>query len=179
MSKNDVVIDAALQAQINQARQAGEVLDETEPRAVKAWYEMTSARVFIEIKNGIVMGVPYQLLEGLELATPEQLAKVEVTPSGYGLHWEGLDVDLGVPQLVAGIFGTKTWMKELGRLGDWQNLPRKQRLLKKMVGVVADLGKQRLQCCVERVAGHTIPLLRAGICGASGYLLRRRSPSLP
>jgi hypothetical protein len=117
MSKDDFVINAALQAQITQARQTGEVLDETEPRAVNAWYEMTSARVFIEIKNGVVMGFPYQLLEGLESATPGQLAEVEVTPSGYGLHWEGLDVDLGVPQLVAGIFGTKTWMKELGRLG--------------------------------------------------------------
>jgi Protein of unknown function (DUF2442) len=117
MGKDDFVIDAALQAQINLARQAGEVLDETEPRAVNAWYELTSSRVFIEIKNGVVMGFPYQLLEGLELATPEQLAEVEVTPSGYGLHWESLDVDLGVPQLVAGIFGAKTWMKELGRLG--------------------------------------------------------------
>jgi hypothetical protein len=117
MSKDDFVINAALQAQINQARQMGEVLDETEPRAVKAWYEMSSARVFIEIKNGVVMGFPSQLLQGLESATPKQLAEVEVTPSGYGLHWEGLDVDLGVPQLVAGIFGTKTWMKELGRLG--------------------------------------------------------------
>jgi Protein of unknown function (DUF2442) len=117
MGKDDFVIDAALKVQINQARQAGAVLDETEPRAVKAWYELTSARVFIEIKNGVVMGFPHELLEGLELATPEQLAEVEVTPSGYGLHWESLDVDLGVPQLVAGIFGTKTWMKELGRLG--------------------------------------------------------------
>jgi Protein of unknown function (DUF2442) len=117
MGKDDFIIDAALQVQINQAREAGEVLDETEPRAVKAWYEISSSRVFIEIKNGVVMGFPYQLLEGLELATPEQLSEVEVTPSGYGLHWESLDVDLGVPQLVAGIFGTKTWMKELGRLG--------------------------------------------------------------
>jgi hypothetical protein len=117
MSKDDFVIDAALQAQMNQARQTGEILDETEPRAVKAWYEITSARVFIEIKNGVVMGFPYQLLEGLELATSEQLAEVEVTPSGYGLHWESLDVDLGVPQLVAGIFGTKVWMTALGRLG--------------------------------------------------------------
>lgn len=117
MGKDDFVIDAGLQAQINQARQAGEVLDETEPRAVKAWYEISSSRVSIEIKNGVVMGFPYQLLEGLESATPEQLAEVEVTPSGYGLHWESLDVDLGVPQLVAGILGTKTWMKELGRLG--------------------------------------------------------------
>jgi hypothetical protein len=35
----------------------------------------------------------------------------------YGLHWESLDVDLGVPELIAGVFGTKAWMTELGRLG--------------------------------------------------------------
>jgi Protein of unknown function (DUF2442) len=117
MSNDRFEIDAALQTQIKQARQAGEVLGETEPRAVKAWYEVQSERIFIEIQNGVVMGFPYKLLQGLELAMPEQLTEVEVTSSGYGLYWKSLDVDLGVPQLVAGIFGTKTWMSELGRLG--------------------------------------------------------------
>lgn len=117
MNNGNLTIDAGLQEQINHARQAGEALDDTEPRAVKAWYEIDSARIFIEIKNGVVMGFPSKLLQGLELATPEQLAEVEVMPSGYGLHWENLDVDLGVPQLVSGIFGTQTWMKELGRRG--------------------------------------------------------------
>jgi Protein of unknown function (DUF2442) len=117
MSKDDFVIDAALQVQINQARQAGEVLDETEPRAVKAWYDIPGTKIFIELKNGVVIGFPKKLLQGLEAATTGQLAEVEVTPSGYGLHWESLDLDLGVPQLVAFIFGTKAWMAELGRLG--------------------------------------------------------------
>jgi hypothetical protein len=63
------------------------------------------------------MGFPSQRLQGLENATPKQLAEVEVTPSGYGLHWESLDVDLGVPELVAGLFGSKAWMSELGRQG--------------------------------------------------------------
>ena len=62
-----------------------------------------------------MIGLPYNLLQGLESATPEQIAAVEVTPSGYGLHWESLD--LGVPELIAGVFGTKAWMTELGRLG--------------------------------------------------------------
>jgi Protein of unknown function (DUF2442) len=117
MRNDNFVIDAVLQAQINKARQAGETLDKTEPRAVKAWYELTSTRVFIELKNGVVIGFPYKLLQGLESATPEQVAEVEVTPSGYGLHWESLDLDLGVPELIAGVFGTKAWMTELGRLG--------------------------------------------------------------
>jgi Protein of unknown function (DUF2442) len=117
MSSDRFEIDATLQAQIDRARQAGEVLGETEPRAVKAWYEIPSERIFIEIQNGVVMGFPYKLLQGLESAETEQLAEVEVTPSGYGLYWKSLDVDLGVPQLVASIFGTKSWMSELGRLG--------------------------------------------------------------
>ncbi|WP_404784259.1 DUF2442 domain-containing protein [Altericista sp. CCNU0014] len=117
MSSSNFEIDAVLQSQIDRARQAGEALAETEPRAVKAWYEIDSERIFIELQSGVVMGFPYKLLQGLEVAIAEQLAEVEVTPSGYGLHWRSLDVDLGVPQLVAGIFGTKNWMSELGRLG--------------------------------------------------------------
>jgi hypothetical protein len=116
MSSDRLEIDATLQAQIDRARQAGEVLEETEPRAVEAWYEIPSERIFVEIQNGVVMGFPYELLQGLESATPEQLTEVEVTPSGYGLYWKSLDVDLGVPQLIEGIFGTKGWMSELGRL---------------------------------------------------------------
>jgi hypothetical protein len=117
MPNGDLKIDPALQAQINQARQAGEALDNTEPRAVKAWFNITSQKVFIETRNGVEIGLPYQLLQGLESATNAQLADVEVTPSGYGLHWESLDVDLSVPQLFAGIFGTQVWMAELGRQG--------------------------------------------------------------
>jgi Protein of unknown function (DUF2442) len=117
MLNDNFEIDESLQAEIDKARQSGKTSDETEPRAVKAWYDISETKIFIELKNGIVLGFPKKLLQGLESATTGQLAEVEVTPSGYGLHWEGLDVDLGVPQLVAFIFGTKAWMAELGRLG--------------------------------------------------------------
>jgi hypothetical protein len=106
-----------LKAQIDRARAQGKILDETEPRAIDAWYEEETGRVFIELKTGVIVGFPYQKLQGLENATSQQLAEVDVTPTGYGLHWESLDVDLGVPQLMAGLFGTKAWMTELGRQG--------------------------------------------------------------
>jgi Protein of unknown function (DUF2442) len=108
-------ISAKLQAEINRARKTCAKLDTTEPRAVKAWYSEDTERIFIELNTEIVMGFPYRKLEGLENAVPEQLAAVEITPSGYGLHWESLDVDLGVPQLVIGLLGTKAWMSELDR----------------------------------------------------------------
>lgn len=114
---DEFVVDAELQAQIDQARQAGEQLADSEPFAVNAWYESADQLVFIEMNNGVLMGFPSELLQGLEDATDEQLSQVELTSTGYGLHWESLDVDLGVPQLVSGLFGTKKWMQELGRKG--------------------------------------------------------------
>ncbi len=36
----------------------------------------------------------------LARATPSQLANFEVTPSGYGIHWPDLDVDLSIDGLV-------------------------------------------------------------------------------
>lgn len=60
---------------------------------------------------------PPELVQGLVDASPDDLAQVELTPSGEGLHWETLDVDLSIPSLILGIFGTKAWMAELGSRG--------------------------------------------------------------
>jgi Protein of unknown function (DUF2442) len=113
----DENISIELQAAIDLARVAGQALDESEPKAIKAWCAADTDRIFIELNTQIIMGFPSQRLQGLEDATLRQLAEVEITPSGYGLHWESLDVDLGVPELVAGLFGSKVWMSELGRQG--------------------------------------------------------------
>jgi hypothetical protein len=113
------------QTEFDKARSAGETLAETEPRAVKAWYAADSERVFIELTNGVMMGFPYRLLQGLANGTPAQLAEVEIVATGSGLHWESLDADLGVAQLVSGLFGSKAWMTELGRHGGKSKSPSK------------------------------------------------------
>jgi len=46
--------------------------------------------------------------EGLEHATPEQL--IEISPSGYGLHFPKLDADLYLPSILEGVFGSERWM---------------------------------------------------------------------
>jgi hypothetical protein len=53
---------------------------------------------------------PARLAQGLEDASPDALAKVEVLGQGYGMHWEKLDVDLSIPGLLTGLFGTKAFM---------------------------------------------------------------------
>ena len=64
-----------------------------------------------------MFGFPSEAGEGLAGASIKDLAEVEVTPSGEGLHWKTLDVDLSISALMNGIFGTKKWMAELARKG--------------------------------------------------------------
>jgi hypothetical protein len=108
-------ISAELARSYNSATKAGEARLVGQPRAAKAHYDTRKERLVVELTNGVILMLPPKLLQGLKHATPAQLATVELTPLGTGLHWEPLDADLSVAGLAAGIFGSKTWMSELAR----------------------------------------------------------------
>jgi hypothetical protein len=97
-------------AQIDAALERGKHALATEPRAVSARYDRKLERVVVELTNGCTFAFPPRLGQGLEAATDEQLEQVEILGFGYGLHWEALDVDLSVPGLLAGLFGTKSYL---------------------------------------------------------------------
>ncbi len=65
------------------------------------------------MKSGASFSFPSALAQGLAGASPEDLAEVEVTPSGDGLHFLKLDADFSVPALLAGVFGTAAWMAQV------------------------------------------------------------------
>ena len=96
--------------QIDAATERGKSARLTEPRAAAARYNRKLGRVVVELTNGCTFTFPPQLAQGLEKATEEQLAQVEVLGNGFGLHWEALDADLTVPGLLAGLFGAKSYM---------------------------------------------------------------------
>ena len=79
----------------------------------------------MELDNGVILMLPPKLLQGLKRATAAQLAKVEVTPLGTGLHWEAVNAGLGVAELAAGIFGARLWMSELARYAGSRTSARK------------------------------------------------------
>jgi hypothetical protein len=97
-------------AQIEAATERGRIAQQTEPRAVSARYDAKAKRIVVELASGATFAFPPDLVEGLSTATPEQLANIEVSPIGYGLHWPLLDEDYSVPGLVNGVFGTAKWM---------------------------------------------------------------------
>lgn len=88
-----------------------------EGRAKAARYDAASGRVEIELANGCVFAFPPALAQGLGAATAEELASVEIMPGAESIYWECLDVGFSVPNLVAGSFGTRAWMREMGRAG--------------------------------------------------------------
>jgi hypothetical protein len=111
-------IDAALAAEIGRARERGAEAARAEPRATAARFDRSTGRVVVELTNGCIFEFPAELGEGLGGASADELSQVEVLPGGAGLHWEGLDADLSVPGLLAGIFGSERWIAEqLGRRG--------------------------------------------------------------
>ena len=55
---------------------------------------------------------------GLENAKPSQLEEIEISPSGFGIHFPKLDADLYLPGLLEGFLGSKRWMaSRLGQIG--------------------------------------------------------------
>src|SRR5258708_4359813 len=102
-----------LDRMLDKAERRGRQSVADEPRAIDARYDAASGRVLVSLSNGCSFAFPARLAEGLEAASDDDLASVEILGAGYGLHWEALDVDLSVPGLLGGLFGTKAYMDRL------------------------------------------------------------------
>ena len=90
----------------------------TEPVAVAARYDRRRHRIVVDLDTGIELAFPPHIAEGLEDAKPADLMGVEISPSGFGIHFPKLDAHLYLPSLMQGIFGSKAWMAaQLGAAG--------------------------------------------------------------
>jgi hypothetical protein len=89
-----------------------------EPRALEAGYDRQRERVVVRLSTGLEIAFAPRDAQGLENATPEDLAAIEISPSGFGLHFPRLDADLYLPGLLEGYLGSKRWMgRSLGSDG--------------------------------------------------------------
>jgi hypothetical protein len=86
--------------------------------AVSARFDRRASRIVIELNTGVQVAFPSRLAEDLAGAAPDDLAEIEISPAGLGLHWPRLDADLYIPALLQGVFGSKQWMAaQLGAAG--------------------------------------------------------------
>ena len=98
-----------------QADRKGRELQAALPRAVSARYDGRIGRVVIRLSTNLDVAFSPRDAEGLEHATPSELNRIEVSPSGFGIHFPELDADLYLPALLEGILGSRKWMAS--RLG--------------------------------------------------------------
>jgi hypothetical protein len=88
------------------------------PRAVSARYDRKTGRIVIELSSRLMVSFAPSDVEGLETARPSQLERIEISPSGFGIHFPAVDADIYVPALLEGFLGSKAWMaSRLGQLG--------------------------------------------------------------
>ena len=95
------------------ANERGRIHFETVPHARSAHFDRASGRVSVELYNGCGFSFPARQVQGLQTATDDELATVEVIGLGYGLSWETLDIDVTVEGLMAGRFGNEAHMAPL------------------------------------------------------------------
>lgn len=98
-------------AQLTASDARGRALMASEPRAAAARFDTASGRVVVDLFNGCSYAFPASLVQDLKGASAAALKDVRVDGVGFNLHWPALEVDLYVPALVAGVFGTRTGMK--------------------------------------------------------------------
>lgn len=99
--------------------------DAMRPAATRVEYRSAERRVYVELSNGALFAFPVDAVQGLTGASDAALAEVRITPSGHGLRWSSLDADHLLEGLMQGMFGTREWMRELGRRGGRARTERK------------------------------------------------------
>lgn len=64
------------------------------PAIIKATAEQD--RITISLSDGREVSIPTAWFPRLSGASLKDLQNIEVSPSGYGLHWEALDEDISI-----------------------------------------------------------------------------------
>jgi hypothetical protein len=96
--------------EFKRANQRAQELQGNVPRAVTVRYDRRTGRVVIELSSGLEVGFLPENAQGLEGASAPELEEIEITPSGYGIHFPKLDADLYLPALLQGFTGSRKWM---------------------------------------------------------------------
>jgi hypothetical protein len=108
----------ALDDNFEQANARATELQERVPRALSAHYDHISGHIVIALSSKLNVSFSPHDAQGLEHAKPSELEEIEISPSGFGIHFPKLDADLYLPSLLEGFLGSSKWMaSRLGRIG--------------------------------------------------------------
>jgi hypothetical protein len=74
-------------------------------RPIAARYIRKNGIIVVSLNSGLELRFSRELVPELRQAGRNDLATIEITPGGQGLHSPKLDADLYVPGVLGGVFG--------------------------------------------------------------------------
>jgi hypothetical protein len=80
-----------------------------EPRGRAVLYDRATRHYTVELAAGATLAFAAAQLSELADATDDQLADVRLSPSGLGLRWRALDVDINLTGLVMDLVAGEGW----------------------------------------------------------------------
>ncbi len=101
--------------QFDSATRSGRKMRSSLPHAVTARFDRRIGRIVVQLNTNVDVSFSPRNAQGLENATPAQLSAIEISPSGFGIHFPRIDADLYLPALLEGFLGSRKWMAS--RLG--------------------------------------------------------------
>jgi len=134
------------------AKRRAKDLEVTTPRVVSAHYDRKVRRIVVHLSSKLIVSFSPGDVEGLEDAIASQLQDIEISPSGFGLHFPAVDADLYVPGLLEGFLGSRAWMaSRLGQIGG-QSRSKAKKTASRTNGKLGGRPKK----AVERRAGRQV-----------------------
>ncbi len=91
---------AITKEQFKAANKRGAQAVQRGPVALAARHDARRGLIVVGLRNGCEFSFSVALAEGLAGASRVKLAKIEISPSGLGLHWPLRDAHLYVPGLI-------------------------------------------------------------------------------
>ncbi len=99
---------------------------DTQPHATAARYDKRLRMVMVALHTGLTVAFRPVDVQGLETATVADLSIIEISPSGFGLHFPAVDADVWLPGQLASQIGSKNWMAaQMGKAGGKARSPAK------------------------------------------------------
>ena len=101
---------ALTKEQIAAANKRGAEQQRRGPMAQAASFNAATGRIEILLTSGLALSFAPGQVQGLDHARATDLSNIEISPSGFGIRFPGVDVDLYLPALLDGFLGTRSWI---------------------------------------------------------------------
>ncbi len=85
-------------------------------------FDSRSKRLVFSLSSGLDLVFPTESVPELKGTSASSLTDYEISPSGLGVYFPKLDVDLYLPSLLSNFMGSKHWLaSEMGKSGGKQS----------------------------------------------------------